>query len=244
MKPILLAALIACGSLTLVAAPVPKEKGAELPPPTEKQLQASKDNLKQIGLAVIKFCDADNNGSMPRNSTDKDGKFLLNWRVHILPFLDEVALFEQFKLDEPWDSKTNKPLIEKIPKVFEPIRVKANKGETFYRGFNGSDTAFDVGKLVFFPRSFTDGTSNTIMVVEAGEPCIWTKPDDLPYDAAKPLPKLGGLFNGDFHVVFADGTVHTGSSKKMDADEFRLLLTMSDGRIMNTEKALGLDEKK
>lgn len=244
MKRILLAALIACGSLAALAAPVPKDKEAALPPPTEKQLETSKNNLKQIGIAVITFSDADKNGHMPCNSTDKDGNFLLSWRVQILPYLEEGALFNQFKLDEPWNSKTNKPLVEKIPKVYAPIRVKAKKGETYYRGFNGSDTAFDVGKLVFFPRSFADGTSNTILAVEAAEPCVWSKPDDLPYDAMKPLPKLGGLFNGDFHVVFADGTVKTGSSKKMDADEFRLLLTMSDGQNMNAEKALGIDVKK
>ena len=228
------------GVASLIAAPTPKEN-KKLDPPTAKELQASQNNLKQIGIAFHSYNDAHN--ALPNNLVDKDGKPTLSWRVQLLPYIEETALYKEFKLDEPWDSKTNKALIERMPKLFAPIRVKAEKGGTFYRSFNGPDTAFETGKQVFFPRSFTDGTSNTILVVEAGEACIWTKPDDLPYDAKKPLPKLGGLFDGDFHVVFADGVVKTGNGKKMNADEFRLLLTMSDGNVMNFEKALGHEKK-
>ena len=46
-----------------------------------------------------------------------------------------------------------------------------------------------------------DGTSNTGLVFEAGEPVIWTKPADLPFDEKKPLPKLGGMFGGECNVV-------------------------------------------
>ena len=38
----------------------------------------------------------------------------------------------------------------------------------------------------------TDGTNNTLMVVEAAEAVPWTKPDDLPYSQNGPLPRLGG----------------------------------------------------
>jgi hypothetical protein len=39
----------------------------------------------------------------------------------------------------------------------------------------------------------TDGTSNTIAVVEAGDPVEWTRPDDLDASPGKPFPKLGGI---------------------------------------------------
>jgi len=58
-----------------------------------------------------------------------------------------------------------------------------------------------------FPASFTDGTSNTALIFEAGEPITWTKPDELVYDEKKALPKLGGLFDGEFNVALADGSV-------------------------------------
>jgi Protein of unknown function (DUF1559) len=241
MKRILIVALIACGSLAVLAAPVPKDKEAELPPPTEKQLQASKNNLKQIGIAIHSYNDA--NGKMPADVVNKDGKAILSWRVLLLPYLEEDALYKKFKLDEPWDSEINKPLIEKIPKMYAPIRVKAKIGETYYQGFNGADTTFETGQKLVIPRGFPDGTSNTIAVIEAGEPCIWSQPQDLPYDANQPLPKLGGLFNGDFHAVFMDASVHFGHSQTMKADEFRRLVTRNDGFVVDHDTALGTEKK-
>ncbi len=240
MKLPITAVLSALTALAVTAAPVPKEKEEPLGPPTAEQLQKSKANLKLIGIALHGYNDAHN--AMPRDVVDKDGKPLLSWRVMILPHLGEEELFKQFKLDEPWDSKTNKPLMEKIPKVYAPIRVKAKAGETFYQGFDGPDATFEAGKRLGF-GAFTDGLSNTIMVVEASEPCTWTRPHDLPYDGSKPLPKLGGLFEGDFHVLMGDGSVNIGHGKKMDVAEFRKLVTKSDGMVMNHDKALGHEKK-
>src|SRR4051794_3818491 len=75
------------------------------------------NNLKQIGLAMHNYNSA-YDVFPPAVITDPDGKPLLSWRVLLLPFLDEQALYEQFKLDEPWDSPNNKPLLSRMPKVF------------------------------------------------------------------------------------------------------------------------------
>ena len=240
MQRILFAALVAFGTLAAVAAPIPKE-AEKLLPPTEKQLDASRNNLKQIGIAIHGYNDT--NGKMPADIVDKNGKAILSWRVLLLPYLEEERLYKDFQLGEPWDSKVNKTLIEKIPSGYAPIRVKADKGTTYYRGFNGPDTVFEAGQKLAIPRSFPDGTSNTIAVVEAGEPCIWSKPDDLPFDLKKPLPRLGGLFDGDFHVLLMDGSVMKGHEKTMNTDEFRKLVTRSDGFVVNFEKALGHEKK-
>jgi hypothetical protein len=51
-----------------------------------------------------------------------------------------------------------------------------------------------------------DGTSNTLLVAEAQDPVIWTKPDELPYEQGKPVPKLGGGVYGDgFNAAYCDG---------------------------------------
>ena len=66
-------------------------------------------------------------------SYDNKKKPLLSWRVHLLPYLDELALYKQFKLDEPWDSANNKPLIAKMPAVFRsPHIANAEPGKTTY----------------------------------------------------------------------------------------------------------------
>src|SRR5262249_38673184 len=158
--------------------------------------QISQNNLKQIALASINYADT-NRGAMANDVYSKDGKPLLSWRVLILPYVEQVDLYKQFKMDEPWDGENNKKLIAKMAKVFAPVRVKAKEGETFYQVFFGEKTLFGPKQRSNFPRSITDGTANTGLVFEAGEPTIWTKPEDLPFDEKKPLPKLGGLFDGD-----------------------------------------------
>ena len=44
---------------------------------------------------------------------DPNGKPLLSWRVQILPYIEEQQLYQDFHLDEPWDSEHNIKLLEK-----------------------------------------------------------------------------------------------------------------------------------
>ena len=78
----------------------------------------SSNNLHQIALAVINYTDSNNSTLPPAAICDKRGKPLLSWRVLILPYLEQDALFKEFKLDEPWDSEHNKKLLKKMPKVY------------------------------------------------------------------------------------------------------------------------------
>ena len=111
MRAALSAAVLLVVAVLGVAAPVPKPGEEKLAPPTEKQLEQSKNNLKQILIGVHGYCDA--NGAVPNNVLDaKAKKPLLSWRVHLLPYLEENELYKQFKLDEAWDSETNMKLVE------------------------------------------------------------------------------------------------------------------------------------
>jgi Protein of unknown function (DUF1559) len=232
MRTVVPFALLTAFAVAVVAAPVPKEKSENLGPITDEQLAESKNNMKQIGLAMHNYESA--MGEFPNNIADKKGKLLLSWRVAILPYIEQDHIYKQFNLDEPWDSDTNKKLIEQMPKLYAPIRAKPKeKGVTFYRGFTGAGTVFEAGKRVRI-TDLTDGTSNTIMVAEADEPCVWTKPDDLPIDAKKDLPKFGGLFDGEFHVLFGDGTVKRAKAK-VEADVMRAIITRNGGEVFTSD---------
>jgi prepilin-type processing-associated H-X9-DG protein len=182
-------------------------KDAMIPLREAAQRSRSTNHLRQIGLAMHNFHDTV--GAFPAAASyDKDGKPLLSWRVHILPYLEQDALYREFKLDEPWDSEHNKKLIAKMPAIYAvPDSKPSLAGGTFYQGFVGKGAAFE-GKRGIGLLNFTDGTSNTILVVEAAKDVPWTKPEDLPFDAdAKMLPKLGGHFEGGFNALYADGSV-------------------------------------
>ncbi len=77
----------------------------------------SLNRMRQIGLAMLNYETAHKN--FPAQAIhSKDGKPLLSWRVAILPELAQQELYDQFYLDEPWDSEHNKPLIAKMPAVY------------------------------------------------------------------------------------------------------------------------------
>jgi RNA polymerase sigma factor (sigma-70 family) len=91
-------------------------------------------------------------------------------------------------------------------------------------------------------NEFTDGTSNTILVVEARTPVPWTKPEDLPFVADQALPKLGGLFQGDFNAAFADGSVHW-LSRKADPEMLRAAITRNGGEVIDFDRLHGTPPK-
>ncbi len=201
-----------------------------------------KNNLKQLGLAFHNFHDVYKRFPAAA-SVDAKGKKLLSWRVHILPFVDAAPLYEQFHLDEPWDSEHNKKLIEKMPEVYASPHDPdlTAKGKTRYVGPIAKGTMFDVegktegkvptGKSI---RDFLDGTSNSIMILEAKPDAavIWTKPDDVEIDFKNPLKSLAGSGLHGFHALLGDGTVRF-INDNINVDVMKALLTIGGGETVN-----------
>jgi len=184
----------------------------------------SSNNLKQLGLALHNYHDT-YKSMPPAYSSDKDGKPLLSWRVHVLPFLEQRALYDQFHMDEPWDSEHNKKLIPMMPRTLQTPGSKAGPGKTNYLGAAGEKGIFP-GKDPIGIRDIIDGTSNTIMTVEVNDESavIWTKPDDFVPDPENPKKGLLGLRPGGFNAGFADGSVRF-LSEGIDDEALRALFT-------------------
>jgi hypothetical protein len=192
----------------------------------------SMNNLKQIGLAMHNYHDA--NGHLPPSAVvDRKGKKLLSWRVLILPYIEQDNLYKQFKLDEPWDSEHNKKLIPLMPKTYADPRVPAGPGMTYYKVFVGRDAGFDWVQPRKFPASFPDGTSNTIMTVAAGDPVVWTKPDDFEFDAEKGPPDLSKPFPVVLVGMF-DGSVRA-LNPKISPQTLKHAIMRDDGMVLGND---------
>jgi hypothetical protein len=202
----------------------------------------SSDDLKQIGLAIHSYYDAYRRLPPAAISSikNRDGKPLLSWRVAILPFIEQAALYREFDLDQPWDHPNNKKLITRMPAQYTLPGTDLTKGLTHYRALVGPDTMFETikgadGMLQARHRLHTivDGTSNTIMVVEARDPTIWTRPDDLPYDPKGPLPRFGTT-PGGFLALMGDGSVRFVRST-VSEQTLRNAITCSDGNVLGPD---------
>jgi WD40 repeat protein/outer membrane lipoprotein-sorting protein len=193
--------------------------------------------LRQIGLALLHYHDTQ--GGFPAwASYSKDGKPLLSWRVHLLPDLGELELYNQFHLNEPWDSEHNKRLIAQMPAVYRcPNQKSADKGKTTYLAPLGKDTMFtgDAKRVRLDSLPAQEGarfaeitvhTSNTISIVDAVDDhaVIWTKPADLKYDPGKPLTGLFGHHQELAAVLFADASVRF-LRKTIDPKDLRVIFT-------------------
>ncbi|MFT3881949.1 MAG: DUF1559 domain-containing protein [Gemmatales bacterium] len=186
------------------------------------------NKMKQVALAFHNYAQAYQN--LPRNICDKDGKPLLSWRVAILPFLEQENLYRQFKLDEPWDSDHNKELISKMPAIYGWSDSDKRKSTTPIRAFIGNGAIVDAKTPLRFP-DITDGTSNTLMIVEATNPVVWTKPEDLDFQPDKPLPKMGTGNDPNFIVAFMDGSVRQ-LPRNIKPDILKALITRNGGEIV------------
>ena len=203
-------------------------------------------NLSEISLALVNYQNV-NGGHLPATvTTGKDGKPLYSWRVELLPYLEEELLYEEFRHDEPWDSPHNKLLIKKMPKVYQRAWRDDPPGGTPYQILVGPGTAFERPGITH--NDFPDGVASTILVVEAKKTVPWTKPDDLTYDPAGPLPALSELakptkptkFLGrewgerkGYNAGFADGSVHFLRTDLPEAT-FRALITRNGGEPVDT----------
>jgi hypothetical protein len=164
----------------------------------------------------------------------KNGAGNLSWRVALAPYLEQDALYNSFKHDEPWDSEHNKKLLEKMPKVYEIPGRPAPPGHTYLRVITGPHTIYEEGKKMTLAR-IQDGTSNTLLVVEAEKAVPWTSPDELVYDPKGPLPKLGNPAKGGaFLAGFADAVVRVIHS--VDEETLRAIITADGGEPVDFDK--------
>jgi hypothetical protein len=198
------------------------------------------NNYKQIAIAMHNYHDA--HKSLPAAASyDDNGRPLLSWRVHILPYLEQQALYDEFHLDEPWDSEHNRALIERMPAVFaDPSpavhRAIGGAGRTTTLVPVGEGTLFG-GRVATKFQEVRDGLSKTVMLVDVipERAVIWTKPDDWEVDAADPLwgVKRGpdAPHTGHFVAAIADGSVRAISSD-IDAEVWAAMLTIAGGEAI------------
>ena len=205
---------------------------------TEAARHSRMNNFKQLALGMNNYESA--KGAFPAAANyDAEGKPLLSWRVHILPYMEEMELYNQFHLDEPWDSEHNRKLIDQMPELYTDPDSTVRKaigdaGRTTFVGAVGKGLMFDGMEGTKFKDIAKDGSSNTIFVVEVvpERAVVWTKPDDWQVDAKDPLAGVRRSDRDYFTTAYCDGHVKIHQND-IAPDLFRALLTPAGGEVID-----------
>jgi hypothetical protein len=172
------------------------------------------NNLHNIVLALQQY--HTNCGCYPPPFiADAKGKPIHSWRVLLLPYLEQKALYSQYRFDEPWDGPNNRKLHNINPKIFACAAQddKRPYTETNYVVVVGPNTAWPA-QTYMRDADIIDGLSNTVLVVEVADSGIhWMEPRDLHINQmpmAINAPRGQGISShhpGGAFVAFADGDV-------------------------------------
>ncbi len=212
------------------------------------------NHMKQILLAMHYFHDKYEQFPAPAAICDAEGEPLLSWRVALLPYLEQVDLYNKFHLDEPWDSPHNLDLVKQMPALFaidgQPELTEMGKTVILRPIYDGHDRRRESkrdevqtpiqkdkeGKAYYFTpwlqfADYTDGSSHTVLVVEADakSAVTWTKPDDWNVDLDNPKEGIFEKSDGQGEPIikilgFADG--HAGPVKdSVDVETLRRAIT-------------------
>lgn len=165
-----------------------------------------KNNLKQIGLALHNYHDV--YGSFPpAYIPDATGKPMHSWRVLILPFLDQMPMYDEYDFSQPWNSPQNLAITQNIPQAYV-CPTSPNSRNAHYVLITGKGTCFEGAESIKV-SDITDGSSNTLLVVEAHDsPIPWSEPRDLDVSTlGHATGNPSSDHRGGFHVLYSDGRV-------------------------------------
>jgi DNA-directed RNA polymerase subunit RPC12/RpoP len=201
----------------------------------------SANNLFQMTIAMHNYF-SNNIHFPPAWSYSQTGRPLLSWRVHILPYIEEEALYREFHLNEPWDSPHNIKLLGRMPRTYHTPSQPVGATATHFQVFVGKDAGFQPMFVQGSPPLFTtftrmdditDGLGNTICIAEATRPVPWTKPEDIPFNPGPAFANLLGLPGADsFQVAMFDGSVQS-LPKDIAPRKLAALITPRGGEIID-----------
>lgn len=199
---------------------------------TAARRSQSKNNMKQIGLALHNYHDYQG-VFPPGGTTTAEGKPYHAWQTSILPYMEQSQLYNEIDFDKPWDDPTNQFLFEEeIPQYLNPSIDETISPE-------GLGLSHYVGNELLLKknsglklREVTDGASNTILASESGENF---KPWADPTNIANPANLIGSgkksSYPGGNNVLMSDGRV-VFISENIDPAILEALSTPDGGEVV------------
>lgn len=204
-----------------------------------RRMQCS-NNLKQLALAMQNYHETYQR-LPPAYTVDANGNRLHSWRTLLLPFLEHENLYKKIDLTKPWDDPVNRQATEGIvPNCFlcpgDDGRIKT-KAKTQYMVVVDPESCFPGAESVAL-KNITDGTSNTLLIIEApqGDGVDWMSPFDADWALLSAINEKSQLPHvGVIQTALADGSCRV-LPNELEMDVRRILLTIAAGDTPPSEQ--------
>ena len=183
----------------------------------------SKNNLKQIGLAMHNYHDTF--GMLPPGSiVDRSGVAHHSWEAMILPYVDQAPLYNQIDFNKPWDDPRNLPLMQNhLPVFLDPSYPQVVDPQGLPVSHYGANQLVLEPNHGFAFKEMTDGLSNTIL---AGNMSAGARGWGTPFNVRDPALGINAGPN-------SFGSPHVGGALMLMADgSVRYLSTNTPPQVM------------
>jgi prepilin-type N-terminal cleavage/methylation domain-containing protein len=173
---------------------------------------ASINNLKQIGLGVLNY--VQNSETFPPGATfDEHGRALHGWQTALLPWIDQVELYNQVNLSVPWNDPRNRVPMQTLIWRYVNPELEHTPAPVGVEGYGSSHYAGNARMLgVGAVSEIKDGAASTVLAGGVagrfrawGDPLNWRDPA---LGINRSQSGFGGPSPEGAHFVFADGSVH------------------------------------
>lgn len=231
---LMLFVLLACGG---IATPIVSLILMRLNMSREHQRQyMCRSYVRNIATAMLAY-ESEYGVLPPQSVPGPGGKPWHSWRILLLPYLGEKELYERYRFDEPWDGPHNKLLHDHPFSVYHCPTDDSDLSRTSYFVVSGPGMMFESGKRLKSADA-TDGTANTVLVVEAaGQNVHWLDPRDL--DSAQLAnqinapgkPSISSAHPKVAHVALVDQS-ERAVADDVDPAVLRAMLTRNGGEIL------------
>lgn len=229
--------LVVCGAVAMVRYGSPALTSIQ----TNRLRVQSARNIERIASALNAY--ASDHGTYPPPAIRRpDGTLMHSWRVLILPYLGEKDLFNDYDMNQPWDSPENLELTSRMPSVYRAASSQLYGSDSAYFLITGPGTLFPPAPSSspagtfrpLSPSAVSDDPGQTLLVVEASSLASnyypsWLEPRDLDVTSMQGMigtslgQEIGGVNVGGAVVATVDGRSHFLSDQTSPATVMALI---------------------